>query len=92
MRACGEPLRKKLVSVVFADPGAYAWGGETLVLQDAPAGELSSVGFSPLAGGCVGLGYVRGPAANVSHQGTAAQVLLWGEKVPVHLHDRWPPR
>jgi glycine cleavage system aminomethyltransferase T/glycine/D-amino acid oxidase-like deaminating enzyme len=92
LRTRGEPLRKKLVSVVFADPQAYAWGGESIVLHDAPAGELSSVGFSPLAGACVGLGYVRGPAANVPHQGTAAHILLWGEKVAVHLHDRWPPR
>jgi glycine cleavage system aminomethyltransferase T/glycine/D-amino acid oxidase-like deaminating enzyme len=88
----GQPLRKKLVSVVLDDASTYAWGGETIVLHDAPAGELSSAGFSPLAGTCVGLGYVRGAAANVLHDGTPAHILLWGEPVAARLHDRWPPR
>jgi glycine cleavage system aminomethyltransferase T len=92
LAARGQPLRKKLVSVVLADPQAYAWGGETILVDGQPVGELGSAGFSPLAGGCVGLGYVRGPAANVAHAGSAANILLWGEKVAVHLHDQWPPR
>jgi glycine cleavage system aminomethyltransferase T len=86
----GQPLRKKLVSIVLRDPEAYAWGGESIELQGAPVGELSSVGFSPLAGACVGLGYVRGDAANVPHAGTPAHILLWGDRVPVDLYDRWP--
>jgi glycine cleavage system aminomethyltransferase T len=88
----GQPRRKKLVTVVLGDPQAYAWGGESIELQGAPAGELSSAGFSPLAGACVGLGYVRGAAANVPHQGTPAHILLWGERIPAELHDQWPPR
>ncbi|HEY0824764.1 MAG TPA: glycine cleavage T C-terminal barrel domain-containing protein, partial [Ramlibacter sp.] len=75
-----------------ADTVAYAWGGETIVVDGQPVGELSSAGFSPLAGACVGLGYVRGPAASITHTGSAAHILLWGEKVAVHLHDHWPPR
>lgn len=92
LAAQGQPLRKKLVSVVLADGQAYAWGGETIVRGGDPVGELASVGFSPLADACVGLGYVRGPAANLPHDGTPAHILLWGESVPVQLHDRWPPR
>jgi glycine cleavage system aminomethyltransferase T/glycine/D-amino acid oxidase-like deaminating enzyme len=92
LAARGKPLRKKLVTVVLQDPGAYAWGGETLLVAGAPAGELSSAGYSPLAGACVALGYVRGEAANQPHAGTAAQILLWGERIPVTLHDQWPPR
>ncbi len=92
LAAQGQALRKKLVSVVLGDPEAYAWGGETIVLADTPAGELSSAGFSPLAGACVGLGYVRGAAANMAHDGTPAHILLWGERVPARLHDRWPAR
>jgi 4-methylaminobutanoate oxidase (formaldehyde-forming) len=78
--------------VVLTDPQAYAWGGETIVLDGVPVGELASCGFSPLASACVGLGYVRGAAANRAHAGTAAQLQLWGEPVPVALHDHWPPR
>jgi 4-methylaminobutanoate oxidase (formaldehyde-forming) len=88
----GQPLRKKLVSVLLRDPQAYAWGGESIELDGAPAGELSSAGFSPLAGACVGLGYVRGAAANTPHAGTPAHILLWGERIAVELHDQWPPR
>ncbi len=86
------PLRKKLVSVVLGDATRYAWGGETILLAGEPVGELSSVGSSPLAGACVALGYVRGDAARVPHEGTAAEILLWGERVPVTLHDQWPAR
>ena len=87
-----QPLRKKLVTVVFDSAEAYAWGGEAMVLDGQPAGELSSVGHSPLARACVGLGYVRGPGANRPHAGTPALVELWGEPVPVRLYDQWPSR
>ncbi|AMO23160.1 FAD-dependent oxidoreductase [Ramlibacter solisilvae] len=89
-RAQGQPLRKKLVTLLLAPP-AYAWGGETILLGGEPAGEISSAGYSPLAGCCVALGYVRGAAAQVRHEGSEAHIDLWGEAVAVRLHDRWPP-
>jgi 4-methylaminobutanoate oxidase (formaldehyde-forming) len=87
----GQPLRKKLVTMVFDDPQVYAWGGETLFIDGQPAGDISSVGWSPRAGACVALGYVRGDAAQRPHAGTAAQIELWGERTGVRLWDRWPP-
>jgi 4-methylaminobutanoate oxidase (formaldehyde-forming) len=87
----GQPLRKKLVTLVFATPQAFAWGGEAILLNGEPVGEISSVGWSPLAGACVALGYLRGTGAQQAHAGTPAQIELWGEPVPVHLHDQWPP-
>ena len=89
--AAGQPLRKKLVTVVLEDATAYAWGGETLSLQGQAAGELSSVGWSPKAGACVGLGYLRGPAAQEVHAGTPVTLDLWGEAVAARAWDRWPP-
>ncbi|MEO7391009.1 MAG: FAD-dependent oxidoreductase [Ramlibacter sp.] len=86
----GQPLRKKLVSMVLQDPQAYVWGGETLLLESAAAGEISSAGYSPLAGACVALGYVRGEGALCPHDGTPAQIELWGDRVAVQLFDRWP--
>ena len=62
--AQGQPLRKKLLSFVFEDPAAYAWGGEAIVLEGERVGEVSSVGWSPAARTCVALGYIRGAAAN----------------------------
>jgi 4-methylaminobutanoate oxidase (formaldehyde-forming) len=52
-----------------------------------PAGELVSVGWSPLAGACVGLGYVRGAAARHAHAGTPVQIDLWGEAVAATAWD-----
>ena len=91
-RAQGEPLRKKLLSFVFDDPAVYAWGGESIVFDGQPVGELSSAGHSPAAGACVGLGYVRGPAAQVVHKGTPVQIDLWGQPVAATAWDRWVPQ
>lgn len=87
----GLALRKKLVTLVFDTGDAFAWGGEAIVLDGKSVGEISSVGWSPLAGACVALGYVRGNSANHPHAGTPAQIELWGERVGVKLYDRWPP-
>ena len=90
LAAQGKPLHKKLVTLVFDSPAPYAWGGESILLNGETVGELSSVGWSPLAGACVALGYVRGAGANQPHHGTRAAIELWGESVPVTLYDRWP--
>ncbi len=87
--AWGRPLRKKLVSVVLDDPAAYVWGGETLFVDGEPVGELSSAGWSLRAGACVGLGYVRGAAAQTVHEGTPLQLDLWGDRVTARAWDRW---
>ncbi|HSV47916.1 MAG TPA: FAD-dependent oxidoreductase [Ramlibacter sp.] len=90
--ARGTPLRKKLVTLVLQDRAAYAWGGESIRIEGEPAGDISSAGWSPLAGACVALGYVRGAFAQQPHAGTAAEIDLWGRPVPVRLYDQWPPR
>jgi glycine cleavage system aminomethyltransferase T len=87
----GQPLRKKLVTRVFDTPDAYAWDGEGIVLDGVSVGDITSVGWSPLAEACVALGYVRGAAALQPHVATPAHIELWGERVAVTLHDRWPP-
>jgi glycine cleavage system aminomethyltransferase T/glycine/D-amino acid oxidase-like deaminating enzyme len=90
LRTQGQPLRKKMVTLVFDTDQAFAWGGEAIVLGGQSVGEISSVGWSSLAGACVALAYVRGNSANQSHAGTPAQIELWGERVAVKLYDRWP--
>jgi glycine cleavage system aminomethyltransferase T/glycine/D-amino acid oxidase-like deaminating enzyme len=92
LRAQGQPVRKKLVSVVLSSPQHYAWGGEALLMAGAPVGELSSVGWSPKAGACVALAYVRGEAAQRTHVGTAVEIDLWGEPVAARAWDTWPPK
>ncbi|MEO8859372.1 MAG: glycine cleavage T C-terminal barrel domain-containing protein, partial [Burkholderiaceae bacterium] len=87
----GKPLRKKLVTLVLESSDVYVWGGEAIVVDGSAVGEISSAGWSPKAGACVALGYVRGPGAQRVHEGSAAEIDLWGERVPVKLYDRWPP-
>ena len=79
LRTQGQPLSKKLLSFVLDDPAAYVWGGEAIEIDGRPVGELSSAGWSPAAGACVGLGYVRGSAAQQVHRGTPVVIDLWGE-------------
>ena len=92
LAAAGQPLRKKLVTLVLQDLGLYAWGGEAIVLDGTSVGEVSSAGWSPRAASCVALGYIRGACANQPHNGTAAQIELWGEPVAVRLYDQWPQK
>jgi 4-methylaminobutanoate oxidase (formaldehyde-forming) len=79
LKSKGQPLRKKLVTVVLDDPAVWIWGGEPVHLAGEPVGELSSAGWSPLAGACVALGYLRGEAANRPHAGTPLVIDLFGE-------------
>ena len=92
LNARGEPLRKRLVTIVLGDAAQYVWGGEAVWIDGQPAGELTSVGWSPKAGACVGLGYLRGPAAQQAHGGTAIEVDLWGEAIAATAWDAWPPK
>src|SRR5689334_22578668 len=62
-RAAGP--RRRLVSLVVADPEAMIWGGE-LVLRDGVAvGQVTSGAWGETLGGCVGLAYVRHPDGEV---------------------------
>ncbi len=54
-RAAG--VRKRLVMLALDD--AYAWGGEPILREGKPVGELTSAGFSTLLGRVIGMGYVR---------------------------------
>ncbi len=88
----GQPLRKKLVTLVAESADDYLWGGESILVDGMTVGEITSAGWSPRAGACVALGYVRAEAAQMVHAGTAATVALWGQSRPATLHDHWPPK
>jgi 4-methylaminobutanoate oxidase (formaldehyde-forming) len=82
----------KLVRVLATQPDPYLWGGEPLVIDGQTVGEITSVGWGHEAGACVGMAYLRGDwaARVVVHQ--PASAMLWGEPVPVLLHDLTPPQ
>ena len=92
LAAQGAPLRKKLVTIVLDDPAVYVWGGETVSVAGQVVGEITSAGWSPLAGACVALAYIRGPAALQSHAGARVTVSLWGIPVYASMFDQWPEK
>jgi len=83
----GEAPTKRLVSLVFDSADAWAWGGEALLRDGEPAGEITSAGWSPKLGACVALGYLRGAAAAERHEGTRVEVDVWGERVRATAWD-----
>ena len=85
-------LHIKLVRVLATQPDPYLWGGEPLVIDGQTVGEITSVGWGHEAGACVGMAYLRGDWAARDVVRQAASVMLWGEPVPVLLHDLTPPQ
>ena len=45
------------MSVVLDDPEPLLWGGETLLRDGKPVGDLTSAGYGHTVGASVGLGY-----------------------------------
>ncbi|HSC64903.1 MAG TPA: FAD-dependent oxidoreductase [Caldimonas sp.] len=82
---------KRLVTVALDSGDPCLWGGEALVIDDEPVGEISSAGWSDAAGRFVALGYVRGPAAARVHAGASIVVDVWGDAVAASTWDFWSP-
>lgn len=52
-------VRKRLAIFLVADPKAWAWGGEGILRDGVPVGEVTSAGWSATHGRAVVMGYVR---------------------------------
>jgi 4-methylaminobutanoate oxidase (formaldehyde-forming) len=59
LEAKAKPLARRLVSVVLEDREPLLWGGETLLRDGRPVGDLTSAGYGHTIGASVGLGYAR---------------------------------
>ena len=51
---------KRLGLFVLDDPAAFPWGGEGILRDGKPVGEIASAGYSARLGRAVVMGYVRG--------------------------------
>jgi 4-methylaminobutanoate oxidase (formaldehyde-forming) len=58
----GRGSARRLLMLTLDDPAAFPWGGEPILMDGRPAGEITSAGYSRALGRAVALGYVRGPA------------------------------
>jgi 4-methylaminobutanoate oxidase (formaldehyde-forming) len=56
--ARAQGVRRRLASFLLADREAMMWGGELIVRNGRPAGQISSAAWAPSLDACVGLGYV----------------------------------
>jgi len=83
------PLLKRLLAFTFDDPQAFPWGGEPILIDGRPVGELSSAGYSRQAGRAIALGYVRMEQAMTNDALAAArcEVDIAGERTRVAAHS-----
>jgi glycine cleavage system aminomethyltransferase T/glycine/D-amino acid oxidase-like deaminating enzyme len=61
-----EGPRRRLVSFVVEDPEPMLWGGELVLRDGAPAGQVTSAAWGATVGSCVGLAYLRVGEAEVT--------------------------
>ena len=85
LKARDQPLTKRLLAFTFDDPQAFPWGGEPILIDGRPVGELSSAGYSRQAGRAIALGYARMEHAMTNEALAAArcEVDIAGERTPV---------
>ncbi|HVF62674.1 MAG TPA: FAD-dependent oxidoreductase [Casimicrobiaceae bacterium] len=78
-------LSKRLVMFTFDDPAAFPWGGEPILMNERPVGELTSAGYSRKLGRAVAMGYAKGDAPLRDEALTSAryEVDIAGERFHV---------
>ena len=87
---------RRLVSVVAEDPDAVLWGGELLVRDGEPVGQVTSAAFGAAVGSSVGLAYVwnkdGSPVALEVTERNGYAVDVAGDECPVRVSRRAPLR
>jgi 4-methylaminobutanoate oxidase (formaldehyde-forming) len=64
-KARADGPRRRLVSLVLEDPAASMWGGELVLREGVPVGQVTSAAWGEALGAVVGLAYVWDPSGNV---------------------------
>ena len=84
--------RRRLVSFVVEDPEPMLWGGELLLRDGAPLGQVTSAAWGGTIGSCVGLAYVRhdGPVRQDWLDGGGFEADVAGVRHGVRLSLRAP--
>jgi glycine cleavage system aminomethyltransferase T/glycine/D-amino acid oxidase-like deaminating enzyme len=85
--------RRRLVSFVVDDPEPMLWGGELVLRDGVPVGQVTSAAWGETVGGCVGLAYVADPSGMTSREWAASgayAVNVGGSVRPVTVSLRAP--
>lgn len=80
-------LAKRLLMFTFPATELFAWGGEPILRDGRPVGELSSVGYSATLECMVGMGFVHSQEIDGTYH-----IEVSGQKVPAKasLKAPWP--
>ena len=93
-RAPRGELAKRLLTFTFPATELFAWGGEPILRDGAPVGELTSVGYSATLGQMVGMGFVHGAQPERAEQvlGSRYEIEVSGAKVAARASMKapWP--
>ena len=71
-------VAKRLCMFALDDPDDWCWGGEGILANGRPAGEISSAGWSTVLGRCVAMGYVR-----AERNFERAEMLSWSYTIDI---------
>ena len=91
-RLRGGGPRRRLVSFVVDDPDVMMWGGELMLHDGDPVGQVTSAAWGATVGSCVGLAYVRhdGPVTSAWLAAGGFEVDVAGVRHPATLSLRAP--
>jgi len=80
-------LAKRILMFTFPATELFAWGGEPILRDGRPVGELSSVGYSATFGCMVGMGFVHSEDISGRYE-----IEVSGRNVPAEasLKAPWP--
>ncbi|MEO9239929.1 MAG: FAD-dependent oxidoreductase, partial [Jatrophihabitantaceae bacterium] len=87
LRAAGP--RRRLVSFKLDDPTQMMWGGELVLRDGVPSGQVSSAAWATTTGACVGLAYLwrpdDGPILAEHIRSGSYQIDIGGTRVAAHV-------
>nr|WP_264674567.1 glycine cleavage T C-terminal barrel domain-containing protein [Nocardioides lijunqiniae] len=91
--AAGGP-RRRVVSLVVADPAPMLWGGELVLRDGTPVGQVTSAAWAQTVGSSVGLALLRhdGPVTSDWLGSGEWRVDVGGELTAVRLSLAAPLR
>jgi glycine cleavage system aminomethyltransferase T/glycine/D-amino acid oxidase-like deaminating enzyme len=89
--AGGGP-RRRVVSFVVESPEPMLWGGELLLCDGRPAGQVTSAAWGATTGSCVGLALLRsdGPVTSDTLARSSYEVDVAGERYAARLSLKAP--
>jgi 4-methylaminobutanoate oxidase (formaldehyde-forming) len=93
LAAKGKPPARRLLSFVALSPDTpIAHGGELILRNGEPAGEVTSAAYGHTVGGIVALGYLATGGLRIDEAWLSAQfeIDIAGERVPVRASLKAP--